>query len=285
MKKVLVTSDSTCSLPRSEAEKIGLPILALNVIVDGIEYHDGIDIDQERLAKMMRSGASIKTSTPTPYEIETFFDALFAQGHEEIVHFTISSHLSSMFDLFTNTCRQKYGDKVHVIDSKSVCYFMYDHVLTARAYADMGMSGKEIVANVQKRIGCEKLIFIPESLTYLKRGGRISPFVAAIGNFIGMKPILNFVDGAIEKNSTTRNIKKALEEKIKEFKTKDLNPEVHEFHVVVFDTIPGIADYAQSLLEKTFPNYTIIRSVLAINVAAHSGPGTIGVGITRKPTK
>ena len=75
--KILVTSDSTCALARSEAEKIGLPILPLNVIVDGEEYHDGIDIDQEKLCKMMRGGSIIKTSTPTPYEIEEFFDAQF----------------------------------------------------------------------------------------------------------------------------------------------------------------------------------------------------------------
>ena len=33
--KILITSDSTCALSREEAKKIGLPILPLNVIVDG----------------------------------------------------------------------------------------------------------------------------------------------------------------------------------------------------------------------------------------------------------
>ena len=47
MAKIIVTSDSTCAMPRDIASSIGLNILPLNVIVNGVEYHDGIDIDRK----------------------------------------------------------------------------------------------------------------------------------------------------------------------------------------------------------------------------------------------
>ena len=146
MKKILISCDSTCALPRDEAKKIGLPILPLNVIVDGVEYHDGIDIDPDQLNQMMRGGKSIKTSTPTPVEIDNFFDQIFKEEDPDvIIHFTISSKLSSMFNLFTNHCKERYGDKVVVVDSLSVCVYMLNHVLTAKKLAEEGKSVEEIL--------------------------------------------------------------------------------------------------------------------------------------------
>lgn len=282
MKKIVVTSDSTCSLPREEAAKIGLNILPLNVIVDGVEYHDGIDIHPEKLALMMRNGSVIKTSTPTPYEIETFFDKLFEEGYEEIIHFTISSKLSSMYELFVTTCKEKYGDKVLIIDSRAICVFMLNHVLTARELVAKGMSKEEIEKVIKQRLGSEVVNFIPESLTFLKRGGRVSPAVAAIGNLIGMKPILAFVDGGIEKDGTTRNIKKSVETIALKFKGLKLDPSTHEVSIIVFDTAPALVEFTKKTIERVLSEFSINTGPIAINVCAHTGPGTIGIGIHRK---
>ena len=53
----------------------------------------------------------------------------------------------------------------------------------------------EIIEKVSELKDKESVIFIPESLEYLKRGGRISPAVATIANLIGVLPILTFKDG------------------------------------------------------------------------------------------
>ena len=45
------------------------------------------------------------------------------------------------------------------------------------------------------------LIFIPENLTALKNGGRISPAVAAVGNVIGLKPVITLTEGVSSSGS------------------------------------------------------------------------------------
>ena len=45
------------------------------------------------------------------------------------------------------------------------------------------------------------MFIIPENLVALKNGGRISPAVAAIGNVIGIKPIINLIDGELKKEN------------------------------------------------------------------------------------
>lgn len=283
--KILITSDSTCALSREEAKKIGLPILPLNVIVDGTEYHDGIDIDPDKLCKMMRNGSIIKTSTPTPYEIEEFFDRYLTDDVDHIIHFTISSKLSSMFDLFTNICKQKYGERVTIIDAYSVCYYMLTHVLTAKMMAEQGKSVEEIVSCMKNRIGTGSVSFIPETLTYLKNGGRISPAQCFFGNMLGLKPVINFEDGGLVKDSTTRNMKKTLSEVIDKFAKENLDPEVWELCVVVFDADEKLVEFVKGKIEEKMPNFTYHVTPLSINVCAHTGPGTIGIGTTRKVGK
>ena len=284
MGKIIVTSDSTCAMPRDVAASIGLNILPLNVIVNGVEYHDGIDIDLEKLCKMMRDGADIKTSTPTPYEIETFFDNVFAKGADHIIHFTISHCLSSMFDLFTNLCKEKYGNKVTIIDSLNVCSNMRKHVLTAKAMAENGKSVKEIVDVIEKRKENATIFFIPESLTFLKRGGRVSPAVAAIGNLIGMKPVLSLKDGSLDKEGTTRNIKKTLLERIEELTQMGLNPNEDEVDIIQCDTNETLLEWLKAQINEKLPEIKCEISNLSINVCAHTGPGTVGLALNKRIT-
>lgn len=155
--KIAISSDSTLAVSQLEAKDLGIFVMPLNVIVDGHEYHDDIDITKDDLEKYMRDNLRISTSTPTPYEIEQYFDKIFAQGYDQIVHFTISQKLSSMFDLFTRLCQELYGDKVLVINSASVCHFMANHVLAAKKWRDEGASLLEI----GQRFNKESIVSLP----------------------------------------------------------------------------------------------------------------------------
>ena len=279
--KIAISSDSTCAISQAQSKDLGIYILPLNVIVDGEEYHDGITIDQDKLKNMMRSGSKIQTSTPTPYEIETYFDKIFEQGYEKIIHFTISSKLSSMYSLFTVTCKEKYGDKIEVIDSLSVCSFMGNLVKRAKRLSDEGKEIEYIVNEVKDYINKDEIYFVPESLTFLKNGGRVSPAVAIIGNMLGIKPFLKFHDGEIGKQGTVRTYKKAFNEVISIYKNSNLNPETDEFHIIEFDS-KDAADDVERMIRDAFPDFNIVRSPISINVCAHCGPGTIGLGYCKK---
>lgn len=279
--KIAISSDTTCALNQEIAKKLGLFLMPLNVIVDGVEYHDGIDITIDELAAKMRADSDIKTSTPTPFEITNYFDKIFEQGYEKIIHFTISSNLSSMFDLFTNQCKEKYGDKVVVIDSLAVCSMMLSNVLSALEMVKRNEDFDKIVASCREHAGEGLIYFIPENLTALKKGGRISPAVATIGNFIGLKPVLIFNQGKIEKDSTTRKVKPTLEEKIKVLKEK-YPTDVYDYSIVTFDTNESLVSFVKETLTNLIPDAKPYLSSLSINVCAHAGPGTIGIVATRK---
>ena len=281
MSKIAVSSDSTSAISQQEAKELGIFILPLNVIADDVEYHDGINIDVDTLSPMMRGGAKIKTSTPTLKEMEDFFDGILAQGYDKVIHLTISSKLTSIFDMFTVNCEERYGDKVVIIDSYGVCSPMVNVVKKAKKMVDNQQPIPEILAEMERLRHEYLMYFFPETLTYLKRGGRISPTAALVGNMLGIKPILKFLEGAVDKHGTSRTIKQALPEIISIFNEKGYNPKDHEIHIVVFDCPTGLK-VIEKAIHEAYPNFDVKITPISINVCAHAGPGTVGFGFTNK---
>lgn len=283
-KKIIVSCDTTIAMSKSKIDELGLNVIPLNTIADGVEYHDTVDIDAEKLCELMRKGAKISTSTPTIGEIEEYFDRLFEESKADvIIHFTISSELSSMFSLFTTVCEERYGDKVKVIDSHSICCFMANQVLYAKQLVEEGLDVDEIIEKVSELKDKESVIFIPESLEYLKRGGRISPAVATIANLIGVLPILTFKDGVVGKQGVTRTVKKAFMSNFEEW-NKNIPSFKEDYVLVVLSASDDFEkiNKAKEILDIINPGMEIIFRNLSLNVTAHTGPGVIGLGIMKK---
>ena len=74
--KTLISTDTSAVLNYEVFKKNNLSVFALNVIVDGEEFLDGVTIDQKTLCDAMRSGKSIKTSTPPLGEVIEYFEKL-----------------------------------------------------------------------------------------------------------------------------------------------------------------------------------------------------------------
>ena len=283
-RKIIVSCDTTIAMSKSKIDELGLNVIPLNTIADGVEYHDTVDIDAEKLCELMRNGAKISTSTPTIGEIEEYFDRLFEESKADvIIHFTISSELSSMFSLFTTVCEERYGDKVKVIDSHSICCFMANQVLYAKQLVEEGLDVNEIIEKVSELKDKESVIFIPESLEYLKRGGRISPAVATIANLIGVLPILTFKDGVVGKQGVTRTVKKAFMSNFEEW-NKNIPSFKEDYVLVVLSASDDFEkiNKAKEILDIINPGMEIIFRNLSLNVTAHTGPGVIGLGIMKK---
>lgn len=277
--KIAVSTDTSSAINLSLAQKLGIHVFPLNVIVNGEEFLDGVSINQEQLAQSMRGGKIIKTSTPPPGDIITYFEKIFEEGYEKVIHFTISSKLSSMNQLFNNVSRDYFDNKIIVIDSYSLCAVMLVQVLLAVEEVNKGTDIESIVKQVEEIKEDGRVTFIPENLTALKNGGRISPAVAALGNMIGLKPILRLKDGALEKVGMTRNIKKSISELIQEL-IKEYPIDKYDYNAVSFDGNEAIVSYIKSAIENTFEGYKCTVLPIAINVCAHCGPGTIGIIVT-----
>lgn len=279
--KVLISTDTSCLINYEVLAKYPISVFNLNVIIDDKEYLDGITIKQDFLLQEMNANKIIKTSTPPLGMVIEYFENLFAKGYDKIIHFTISSKLSSMYSLFTTVSKNYFDDKVIVIDGYSVSSLMLSHVLFAYDELLKGTEPEVIKDLIEERKQLNSIVyFIPNNLTALKNGGRISPALAAIGNTIGLKPVILLKDGELVKDSMTRTTKKAFFEKINSLKETHPNSEF-DYALVEFGGNEAIVN---AIYEHTTNVLGVepLKGLIPINVCAHCGPGTIGFLVTPK---
>ena len=279
--KCLVSTDTSCLINYEVLKKYDISVFALNVIVDGQEYLDGITIDQPTLRDAMRSGKNIKTSTPPLGEIIEYFENLFSKGYDRIIHFTISSKLSSMYDLFCNVANNNFPGKLFVVDSYALSSVMLSQVFLAYDEINKGASCEDVMKLMEERKLDNAVLFIPENLTALKNGGRISPAIALIGNMLGIKPVISLKDGQLEKEGTTKHVKRTILDGVQEFKEKYPTTD-YDYTMVEFDAKPEVVDYLQTSINEILGEGCLINGIVPINVCAHCGPGTIGVIVSKK---
>ena len=279
--KRLISTDTSAVINYDVFRKNELSVFALNVIVDGQEYLDGITIDQDTLCSAMRANKSIKTSTPPLGEVISYFEELFNKGYDEMIHFTISSKLSSMNDLFNNVAKNHFPGKLFIVDSYGLSTPMLSQVILASEEMKKGTPTEEILKLVSQRTNDYKAVFIPENLTSLKNGGRISPTIAIIGNVLGIKPVLSMKDGALDKEGTTKQVRKTMIESTKEMFEK-YPLEDYDYTLINFDAKPELIEYIKTKIEEVIGQDVLITGLIPINVCAHCGPGTVAILASRK---
>ena len=279
--KVLVSADTSSLLTKDVLVKNGISVFPLNVIIDGQEYLDGVSIEQDFLYDSMKANKVIKTSTPPLGQVVEYFEELFKKGYDKVIHFTISSKLSSMYNLFKTVSEEYFDNKVIVIDAYSVSSLMLSHVLYALDEVKNETPVEEIVKTIEERKNDAYIIFVPENLTSLKNGGRISPAIAALGNVLGLKPVIALKEGELVKDTMTRNIKKTFIDRVNEI--KDNYPiSKYDYSLINFKGNETIVESIKNHINSLFNEEVVIEGLIPINVCAHCGPGTIGLLITPK---
>lgn len=276
--KIKISADTSSLINSEVLKKNEISEFPLNVIVDGVEYLDGVSINQDELLNYMINDSVIKTSTPPPGVIVEYFENLFKE-YDQVIHFTISSKLSSMYSLFTNIANEYFAGKLIIIDSYSGSSLMLSHALYAKEEVEKGTDIETICKNIEQRKKDNFVWLIPKNLTTLKKGGRVSPAIAAVGNVLGLKPVLSFVDGALVKDGMTKSIKKAFFEKIEENYEK-CPVTNYDYTIMSFDGDVNVVNMLSEYIKNKSNGYDAIKGIIPINISAHCGPGTIGVLVT-----
>ena len=198
------------------------------------------------------------------------------ENFANLIHLKISQILTQVVIIFAMNLLlplESYG-KISIYTPISHVLFAYDEVLK-------GTEPEVIKDLIEERKQLDSIVyFIPNNLTALKNGGRISPALAAIGNTIGLKPVILLKDGELVKDSMTRTTKKAFFDKISSLKETHSTSE-YDYTLVDFGgneaIVNAIYEYATNSL-----GVEPLKGLIPINVCAHCGPGTIGFVVSPK---
>lgn len=276
MKKIAVMTDSGADISAEEAKAWDLHVMRLPLIIDDVSYLEAIDISLEDFIARMRKGATVKTSSPILGDLIHTWENLL-ESYDEVIYVPLSSQLSGSYTT-AFAASQAYDGRVIVIDAKFACYPQTVLCRDIQQMIRKGYEGAAIKALVEQQAEMWALL-MPENLTALMRGGRISPAVAALGNLLKIVPILKVEHGAIDVYDKVRTHKKAYDIAVKAMCSID-HPELYNFYVVDAGSNGG-AEYIAKAMEELLHREVEIHPMHPI-IMAHTGPGTAACGWYRK---
>ena len=120
------------------------------------------------------------------------------------------------------------------------------------------------------------------TLDYLKKGGRLTPAVAAIGTLLRIKPVLQIQGEKLDSFAKARTMKQAkqimMDQIAKDMKERYNDPTGENTIISIAHTQESEAaeEFRQELLER-FPGHDIIINPLSLSISCHIGPGSLAV--------
>ncbi|MEG1410832.1 MAG: DegV family protein [Terrisporobacter sp.] len=280
---IKIVTDSTSYIPTEYIDKYDIKIVSLNVVMDGVSRRE-VDIDNNYFYEEMKICSEIpKSSQPIPEEMLDTFKGIVKDG-DSIVGIFLSSKMSGTYsnaNMIKNMILEDYPKAdIHILDSKTNCMQMGFAVIKAGEAASENKSINEVIDEANYVINNSKFLFTPETLEYLKKGGRIGKASALFGNLLQIKPILTVAEGETSVFKKVRTRKKAVDEIVsavlEDIETKGLG-DVIVHHINCEDDGIKLAQALENKLgEKVSLQY--IGPVIGL----HVGPGSIGIAYYTK---
>lgn len=280
--KTAIVTDTNSGISNYEAEKEGIYLLPMPVIIDGNSYLEAIDIQTEQLYEAMEKECSISTSQPSPESVMKLWDSIFEQGYDEIVHIPMTSGLSGSCQT-AGMLADEYDGKVFVVDNHRISITQREAALEAKQMAGEGKTAEEIKRSLEENALSATIYLTVESLRYLQKGGRLSPSAAMLGTILNIKPVLSIQGEQIEAFAKVRGMKKC-ESKMIEAVQADIasrftNVSPEKVRVHVAGTLQRTEDikHWKNSVQNAFPMNHVEYFPLPCSIAVHVGPGCLGI--------
>lgn len=276
---IKIIADSTCYLPQEYINKYKVSIASLNVLINGKSYRE-TDLANDWFYNEMTKSPTIPTSSqPSIEELYSIVESLVKDGHD-IVGIFLSSDMSGTFstsNLVKNMILENYPDaNIKMIDSRSNCMQAGFAVLEAAKAAYENKSLDEVVSIAKNVIENSKFIFVPDTLEYLKKGGRIGGAAALFGSLLQIRPILTVEDGKTTVFTKVRTKKKAIDKIVNTILEQNSKSPIKGLIVHHINCESEGQELANRLKSSLGLDNVKIQSIGPI-IGLHVGPGSIGV--------
>ncbi len=262
--------DSGSSIKQDEKDKYNVEIIPLKILLGEKEYLDGVNLTMEEFYdQLINKRIFPKTSLPSLNDYEEEIEE-YTKAGDDVIILTISSKISGTY----NYIRLLFEDnpKVRVIDSLTAVGGIRLLVDEINRYRDQAV--EFIVSKVKNLIKRIKIMAIPESLTYLLRGGRLSKVSYAVGTALRINPIIGIEDGKVKVETKKRGLRHGMEyivNALDELKC-DPNHEIIASYTYQKDNL----DKLVSMTNPKYLNQIKVYDNLDPAIACHWGPNAFG---------
>jgi len=285
MSKVQIITDSNSGITQVEAEKLGIFVIPMPFTINDEEYLEDISITQNEFYDFLKQNADVKTSQPSQYYLEELWNELL-KDNDELLYIPMSSGLSGTCE---NAKRyaEAFGGKVIVVDNKRISVTQKESVFEAIELSKQNKTARQIKEYLEETKDKNSIYIMMGVLSYLKKGGRISPAAAALGAMLNVKPILSSKGENFEKFALVLSAaqgKKKMILKIKSELETIFKEEYDKGQMIV--SVAHTQNEVEALkfkdeIMKEFPKLEFhFVDPLSLSVSCHIGPGALAVALS-----
>lgn len=279
---IKIVSDSSTLYNIEEGKKKGVTINPLSVAIGEKSYKDYEEMDIDLLYKFINEGKMPKTSQPNLGDLVDIFDSFGKE--DEVLYISIADGISGAYNsAILGKDMSENKDRIHVLNSKTLCGPQRYLVDLAKKMVDAGESIERIKTVLKEKIESSKSYLMPLDFNFLKRGGRLSPLAANLASAIKLVPIMTLSEDckSIVRHSINRTMLKALQAVVKQLQSDGVD-ETYKLYISHAKADENYLKKFKEFLSSAFPKVEIETVLLCPVFVSHGGPGCIAVQSIKK---
>lgn len=277
---MMIITDSASDITLQEAREMGIEMVSLQIKFSDGDFIQEKEEDFDRFFKKLAEEKDLPvTSQPSPDDfLQLYREA--QEREEDVLVITLSSGLSGTVNAANLAKQISEYDRIWIVDSEQAIVtqrFLVQRAVSMRAE---GKSVEEIVAcldDLKKRlVVCGML----DTLTYLKKGGRIPASLAVLGNMLQIKPIIELKDKVLVMLGKARGRKGAKKYLWTEFESYE-----RDENEPVYFGYTSDKEIVREFMEETVEKYGIKDyAMYAVGgiIGTHVGPSCIAISFAKK---
>ena len=208
---IRIVTDTGSDITYLGASALGMEAVELDIKFDEFEYDYRNDPDFSVFFQNLRKAKSLPRTSqvnPTQY-LEVFNDA--KEKGDEVFVLTLSGGLSGTYSSAKMAQEECGYDAITVVDTRNAIMgqrSLAEYAVRMRDESKSRAEMEQAILSIRDRMcltGCL------DTLTYLKKGGRVPPALALIGNVIKMKPIVILDEGKVGPLAKVRGFQAGLQ--------------------------------------------------------------------------
>lgn len=277
---MMIITDSASDITEKEAEEMDIRLVWLKTKFSDGDFPMKTEEDFCRFFDKLAEEKDLPmTSQPSPEEYLEFFEEAKSKG-EEVLVLTLSSGLSGTINAANLAKQMSEYDKIWIIDSEQAIItqrFLVQKAVELRKEGKTTEDIVEILEDLKKRVTVCGML---DTLTYLRKGGRIPAALAVVGNMLHIKPVIELKDKTLTMLGKARGRSGGMKYLWKEFESYDIDREEPVYFGYTSDREIGEKFMMDTVEKYGLKNYKLYP--VGGIIGTHVGPACVAISFVKK---
>lgn len=276
MNKIILVTDGSADMPETWREKYNIQLLPLWLRFKDASYQQDVDITTSLFYELVNKVKEIpKTAFPSPDQMAEYYRSISKKG-DQILSLHVASKLSGTFQAVQQAAQSLLTDMdIHPVDSGAGSAALAFMCRDVRILEQAGLSIQRIKRHLEQASRTLKIVFTVDNLEFARLSGRVNLLQSTLSSLLRLKPVIELRDGVLDVVEKVRTRQRAFTWLL-DYAQKNTAKADFSVAVVHANDLPA-AEHVKRMLESLENVKEIVISELAIPVAAHLGPGTVGL--------